>query len=300
MLEDPSVSRTARRLNVTSPAISNALTRLRGVFDDPLFVRSGRGVVPTPRALELQPALKRAIREFEHVLSGDLAHPSATKRLLTVALSDSDQVTGLPRLVLELATRMPHARLQVISIDALLSRGGLEAGGADVALAPEQAAVGFKSIPAFEATGVLVVRKGHPLLRKRSKAREYFASLRHVDVHIALGSRGVGHALAENAMEEHGVKREVAITVPTFIAAAMVAASTDLVAGLPRRMVDVLGDAVSLVALEQFTPPGLSFPMHIVWHERTDGDPVCRLFRDILRDAIAEPPQSASHARGRG
>jgi len=287
MLEDPSVSRTARRLNVTSPAISNALARLRATFDDPLFVRSGRGVVPTPRALELQPALSRAIAELERALSDDVEDPAQSTRRLTLAVPDSDHVAALPRLVVALACAMPKAPLEIISIDTLMSRGGLAAGGADLAVAPKQSAAGLRSKRAYEVEGVLVVRKGHPLLRKRAGARDYFATLRHVDVHVALGNRGAGHALAKKQLEQHRIFRDVAVTVPTFLAAAMVAAATDLVAGLPRRVVDALAATVPLVVLEELTPPGLRFPMHLVWHERTQHDPVNRLFREVVSEAFA-------------
>jgi DNA-binding transcriptional LysR family regulator len=287
MLEDPSVARTARRLNVTSPAISNALARLRGVFDDPLFVRSGRGVVPTPRALELRPGLAAAIAELERLVERDAGDPANTTRTLTLALPDSEQVARLPGLVMALAGRMPRARLEVVSVDTLLSRGGLEAGGADAAVAPPQAAEGYRSAHLYDEEGVLVVRKGHPLLRKRSRARELFATLRHVDVHIALGTRGAGHGEAERELRANDIVRDVAVTVPTFVAAAMVASRTDLVAGLPRRIVQALRGTAPLVVLDQLSPPGLRLPLHLVWHERTEHDAVSRLFREVVADALA-------------
>lgn len=287
MLDDPSVARVAERLNVTSPAISNALGRLRHQFGDPLFVRSGRGVVPTPKALEMKAQLSSAMLQLDELLSPEPRNPAETQRTLTLALPDSDQLTRLPRLVAELADRMPKAQLEVISIDTLLSRGGLAAGAANVAVAPEPAADPALSEHLYDERGVLVVRQGHPLLRKRTSADAYFSALRHVDVHVALGARGRGHRVAEAELERHAIRRNVAVTVPTFAAAAMVAAATDLVAGIPRSVHASLPTSPPLVELKRFTPPGLVFPMHLVWHERTAHDPVDQLFRSVIRETFA-------------
>ena len=219
LLEESSVSRTARRLNVTSSAVSNALARLRGALGDPLFVRSGRGVVPTPRALEMKDALATAIRTLEQTIAPEDLDPTLTQREFTLALSDYEQVTRLPGLVAEMSRVMPRARLEVISIDTLLSRGGLESGAASATMTP-QPGPDLHSQHLYDERGALVVRAGHPLLRKRRRRREYFETLRHVDVHVALGARGRGHAMAEQEFEEHRVRRNVAVTVPSFTAAA--------------------------------------------------------------------------------
>lgn len=281
MLEESSVSRSARRLNVTSSAVSNALARLREALGDPLFVRSGRGVVPTPRALEMKDALATALGALDRVVAPDDLDPSVTERKFTLALSDYEQVTRLPRLVADMVTVMPRARLEVVSIDTLLARGGLESGGASATMTP-QPGPDLHSKHLYDERGALVVRAGHPLLRKRRRRQEYFASLRHVDIHVALGTRGRGHAMAEEEFEEHRVRRNVAVTVPSFTAAAMVAAATDLVAGLPVRMVEMLDPSPRLVVLEEFSPPSLALPMYLTWHERTEHDPLERVFREII------------------
>ena len=107
VLEEGSVARAAERLHVTSPAISNSLARLRAQLDDPLLVRSGRGLVPTPRAKELAPILARIVEEAEQVIEGPARDPAASTRELTLALADADQVASLPRLANALARTMP-------------------------------------------------------------------------------------------------------------------------------------------------------------------------------------------------
>src|SRR5215467_7457242 len=114
VLAERSVVRAARRLHVTPSAVSNALARLRAALDDPLFIRSGRGVVPTPRAAALAPALARALRDLDQAVHGDGFDPATADRELTLAIADVVQVVKLPRIVAALARKMPRARLRVL------------------------------------------------------------------------------------------------------------------------------------------------------------------------------------------
>src|SRR5882672_10632590 len=124
VLAERSVVRAARRLHVTPSAISNALARLRSALGDPLVTRSGRGIVPTPRAAELAPVLARALGEIERAVQKDAFDPSSTTRQFALAIADAGQIARLPRLVRLLAKEMPRARLRVVGIDAFLSSGG--------------------------------------------------------------------------------------------------------------------------------------------------------------------------------
>src|SRR5262245_64608035 len=106
VLAERSIVRAARRLHVTPPAVSNALARLRAALDDPLLIRSGRGVVPTPRAKALAPAIARALRDLDQAISGGGFDPATTDRTFTLAVADAGQVVKLPRIVAALAGKM--------------------------------------------------------------------------------------------------------------------------------------------------------------------------------------------------
>src|SRR5262245_20649313 len=121
VLAERSVVRAARRLHVTPSAVSNGLARLRGALEDPLLIRSGRGVVPTPRATALAPALARALRELDEAIHGDAFDPATTDRTFTLAIADVLQVVKLPAIMAALAQKMPRAHLRVLSIDALVA-----------------------------------------------------------------------------------------------------------------------------------------------------------------------------------
>jgi DNA-binding transcriptional LysR family regulator len=280
VLAERSVVRAARRLHVTPPAVSNALARLRAALGDPLVARSGRGIVPTPRAAELAPALARTLRELDRVVRGDAFEPASTTRQFTLAIADAGQLVRLPRLAALLGTEMPRARLRVVGIDTLLSSGGLGGTEVDVAVA----ALGNERTPGVHVTRlydehtVLVARRGHPRLGARA-TRKQLAHLRHVEIHVAPGK---GYRDLPGRYARLGIEREVALVVPSFTAAAAVVAGTDLVATLPASLVEVLGDRLGIRAVA--TPVhALTIEIKLAWHERTEHDPAMRAFRDLVR-----------------
>lgn len=287
VLEEKSVAAAATRLHVTSPAVSNALRRLREMLGDPLFVRSGRGLAPTPRALELMPVLARSFGALQSSLVGQF-DPRTTTRECTVALSDSDQVASLPKLARTFAKRLPQARLQVVSVDTLIATGGLGGDLVDVAVGPpaEEPAVHFA--PLYTEESVFVARRDHPRIR-RTLSRAQFVSERHVDIHLALGRGGRGHRAAEDVFARAGLTRNIAITVPTFTAALMVAATTDFIAGVPRSVAVALRDGAPVQLLDGPGPP-FRMPIGMAWHERTHRDPAAVFFRDVLQRALGRAP----------
>ena len=281
VLAERSVVRAARRLHVTPSAVSNALARLRAALGDALVTRSGRGIVPTPRAAELAPALARVLRELDQAVSGSAFDPASTTREFTLAIADSGQLARLPRLALLLDKEMPRARLRVVGIDTLLSSGGLAGTEVDVAVAalPERAP-GVHVTPLYEEHTVLVARRNHPRVGTRvSKA--VLASLRHVDVQVAPGK---GYRDLPASYARLGIEREVALVVPSFTAAAAIVAATDFVATLPASVVESFGERLG-IRLVAAPVPGLTIEIKLAWHERTEHDPALRAFRDVIARA---------------
>lgn len=280
VLAERSVARAARRLHVTPSAVSNALARLRGALGDPLLVRNGRGVVPTPRAAALAPAIARALRELDHAIHGEAFDPATTDRELTLAIADVFQVVRLPAIVGALALKMPRARLRVVSIDTLYAAGGLAGTEVDAVIGAGDKGPGVRSLPLYEERTVLVAREAHRSIGKPGArlTKRQLGELRHVDVQVA---PGIGNARLAARYAALGIARQVAVRVPTFTAAAAVVAGTDLVASLPASLVDVLGPRLALRRIS--TPVALGgTPINLLWHERTDQDPALRVFREVL------------------
>lgn len=277
VLAEKSVARAAERLHVTSPAISNALARLRDAVGDPIVTRSGRGIVPTPRALELGAQISPALRRIDEALHGERFDPSTARVQLTLAVADAGQLTRLPSLALLVTSTLPRARLRVVNVDTMVALGGLAGTEVDVALGVADPAPQLHRRELYAEHSVVVVRDEHPRIGARAGKRE-LASERHVEVHVAFGkgSRVVAHAYAKL-----GISRDVAMIVPSFTAAAAAVARTDLIATIPRSVVAALGPSLGL--REVVTPLKPSpLPMHMSWHQRTHVDPAMVLFRELI------------------
>lgn len=280
VLQERSVARAARRLHVTPSAVSNALARMRAALDDPLVIRSGRGIVPTPRAAALGPLLARALGDLQQAIHGSEFDPATSDRTFTLAVADAGQLVSLPPVVALLAVEMPRARLRVVGIDTLFSSGGLSGTEVDVVIGVGEKGPGIHVQPLYEESLVLVARAGHPHAgTKVSKA--VLETLRHVDVEVAPG-RGSRPLAASYA--KLGVVRNIAVVVPTFTAAAAVVAGTDHVASLPASVVAVLGPRLGVRKLATPLPP-LAFTINVLWHDRTHEDAAQRAFRDLLTRA---------------
>ncbi|HTS62655.1 MAG TPA: LysR family transcriptional regulator [Candidatus Acidoferrales bacterium] len=287
VLEERSATRAAARLNVTQSAVSNAIARLRRLLGDPLLVRAGRGLVPTPRAQELEPLLREATERLALALDRRGFVPAETTRTFTIALSDNYQACDAPRIARAFAERMPRATLRVVSTDYLAATDGLASGEIDLTFAPEQSVQpGMRSAVLFEERAALIVRRDHPRVRTQM-TRKLFNDLPHIDVHVVLGRPGMGHRVAQRGWERAHVRRRVLLTVPYFIIAAMAAAETDCVAALPGRMADLCVRLLPLKRVRAMFPlPRVNTVM--LWHERTNSDPGARVFRDIVFDVTRQ------------
>lgn len=282
VLAERSVVRAARRLHVTPSAISNALARLRVALGDPLVTRKGRGIVPTPRAEELAPRLSAALAELERVVTRGAFDPETCTRSFTLAMADAGQVAWLPRIVSAMGRELPNARLRVVGIASLVSLGDLGSTEVDLHVGVRASGAGIHAEPLLEEATVLVARRDHPVGRGRLTQKRLEA-LRHVAVEMAPGQGFRDPVAAAYARE--GVARVVGLTVPTFAAAAAVAARTDLVATLPASLVEVerrgLGLRVAAGAIPRHT-----VQLAMCWHERTHGDPAMAALREIVRRAV--------------
>lgn len=292
--------RAAHALHVTPPAISNALGRLRRLFGDPLFVRKGRGLVPTPRALELAPRIAAVVEALESALDDRHFDSQTTTRRFVIACSDVDQICSVPRIAAALAREMPRATLQVVSIDQLAASDGLATGAIDCAFAPKGAVserLHTRALCADEPA--IVLRRDHPVAASRL-SRAQFNALRHVDVWLVLGRAGVGNQLATAFFERHGLVRQVALVVPGFVPAAMVAAATDMAASMPLRVANELAKSFALrVVGLPADVPSMKLPLELVWHPRTHDDLGSSCFRSLVVAAVGESVAAGRRRRGR-
>ncbi len=289
VLTERNVARAAERLHVTPSAVSNSLARLRDLLADPLVTRKGRGIVPTPRAIELAPAIARAIHELERALQAAPFDAASCARMFTLAVADAGQVTWLPRIAAAMAREMPLAHLRVVGIDSLVSLGNLTSSEIDLHIGKRGKGAGLHVEPLFEERTVLVARRGHPAIGKRL-SRRALAGLRHVRVEMLPG-RNLRDLVAA-AYARAGVPREVVMTVPSFTAAAAVVAASDLVATVPASLHAVQGPQLGLSAVVGRVPTH-TIEMALCWHERTHADPAAAAFRDLVRRGVLHGEEGA-------
>jgi DNA-binding transcriptional LysR family regulator len=275
VLRGRSVTAAAAQLELTQPAVSNALARLRGAFDDALFLRTPRGMEPTPFARELAEPVRQALALLESALAhGPGFDPATSSRNFRFYMSDLGQIEFLPPLVERLRRVAPDVRLEAVTLELEDISHALAAGSLDLAmgflpgLGPP---VRRKAL--FRDPYVCLLRAGHPI---QTLTRKKFLEASH-----ALVSYRGGHRVIEEALERAGLARRIVLRVPHFTVVPMVLERTDLILTLPARVARVYERSGSF----KYLPPPLPIPsaeVAVHWHERFDVDPGNRWLREQL------------------
>ena len=279
LMQERSVTRAGIRIGRTQPAMSAALSRLRALFQDELFVRGPDGLQPTPRAMDLAGPLQQALAEIQKTLDFTQSfEPAASTLTFTLGLSDHPAFVLLPQLMQQLAARAPGITLQVRNFSARDDAVDmLDSGEADVTIGVPSASAGrILTQPLFEERFVCILRKDHPLA-KAPLDLETFLSLGHLLV--SPENDRFGHV--DMALAKQGLKRRLALTLPHMYAAPLLVARSDMIATLMEGVVDASGQADNLIAR---APPLDLAPVPFVmsWHRRNDAHPAQRWFRAVI------------------
>lgn len=302
LLAERNVTRAARRLGLTQSSTSHALARLREALGDPLLVRAGRAMVPTPRAEALAAPLGRALAELRRVVRQEAVFdPRTSTRTFALACPDL-VVSFLPSLTAALAKEAPRARLDVRASTGLDIGGALSASAIDAALAPATAedAPGLARRVLGRVTFCVLARKGHPALSGRSWDLDAWLRYPHVVVHT--GSSGPG--IIGAALDRAGRARAIGMTAPSFLVAPFVVAESDFLFAAPRELSLGIARRLGLVVLDlPIAVPKV--PVALLWHERMQADPghtwfrehVAAAARSLLRSDL-RPRRGAGKRRG--
>ena len=283
VLREQSATRAAARLHVTQSAVSNALRRLRGLFGEPLFVRTQQGLVPTTRAEQLAPKLRAVLRDASALLSDD-AGEQAAARVLTIACTDAVGITLLPRVLPQLG---PGVRLRLVTIEFETQRDGLASGEVDLLIGiPPDPPPGCRGELAYEDRLQCIVRAEHPSVRARLTAAQY-AALPHVEWALF----GEPDDRVDRALARLRLRREIALSLPHFASIPLAVAACDCVATLSRQLIASFAQPLQLRVLEPPVPlPRLEIRQY--WHKRATHD------RDVLQLRAAVRRAAASGAQG--
>ena len=280
-----SVSGAALKLQKSQPAVSVALAKLRQSFGDPLFVRSGNSMQPTPRAAALvQSARATLARVAADMVASPAFDPASSQRAVAVALSDVGELVFLPQILRELHARMPRASVRSVSLPAAEVAAGLEDGTIDLALGyfPDLEKRNFFRQVLFTDSYVGLVRASHPVKARKLTLAQY-VSLGHMVVRAESRTEEV----VERYLARRHIRRRVVLTTPHFASAPMIVAQSDLIVTVPeplaRYFTSVSAD-LRVIGMP-FDPPRIALKQF--WHRKFHDDArnawlraaFCRLFQ---------------------
>jgi DNA-binding transcriptional LysR family regulator len=275
VMAERNLTRAARNLSLTQPAVSNALRRLRDALGDELVHRSSGGVEPTPRALALWPTIRDALRHLQHTLAPSDFTPATADTEFVLAMADATAAELVPGLVAITEGEAPGVSIRVVPLTTRDPRPLLESEGADMAVGyfpavlasltargQSGAAVPFESQRLYAGHYVCVMRRDHPLAARALTLDEYCAAR-----HLVVSFSGRAYGFVDQTLSALGRERHIAVTVNQFYTAGRVVANSDLLAVLPRHFVSVTGIDDQLVLRDlPFEQPLVH--VDAVWHRR--------------------------------
>lgn len=278
-----SVSRAGENLDLAQTSVSLALGRMRRLFSDPLFVRTAKGMVPTPRAAELVKPLRQALEILQVATQQQMAFdPAHSDRKFRVSMTDVSHLEFLPQLITRVNESAPSVQIEILRISPDTAQQ-LESGDSDLAVGfmPELEA-GFFQQRLFSQTFSCVVSSNHPRIRTRITSSAYERE-KHVDITAA----GTGQKLVQQTLSRNNVRRNIALSIPTLPGLGNLLATTELVATVPERVAQTL---MRIAKVKALSPP-MHFPSFMIkqhWHARFQQDSANRWLRSQVADLFQQ------------
>ena len=279
LVAERSVTRAAGRVGLSQPAVSNALARLRALLGDPLLVRTGRGMEPTARALELSGPIQQALEGIRRALTPSASfEPERSPYTFRVRSADNLELSLLPRLLERLGRTAPLVDIVVDRVGDTTEQD-LRTGRIDLYLGS------WFNVPSRleqyllqHETFACIARKGHPAIKSRLTLKAY---MRAGHVLVEAGDRP--SSVVDTVLADQGLGRRVVLRTPHFLVAPLMVARTDLIATLPR---SVATTYAQFLPLNVFDPPldAPGFPIQMVWHRRTHEQAPHRWLRRLIMD----------------
>ena len=277
------VTRAAANLGLPQSTVSLGLGRLRSHFNDRLFSRTARGMVPTPRAQNAIADVRRAMQALQHALADQpVFDPAGSAREFRVCMTDISEIVLLPRLLNHLREIGPGIRLEISKISQD-SPAELADGSVDLAVGfmPHLEA-GFYQQVLFDQSFVCLASASHPRVRD-TLSRDMLRQ----ESHIRVLSSGTGHAIVDKVLVAEGIERRIALKLPSFLGVARIVAQTELLAIVPYRYASEVAESEAVRLLPvPVALPGFQVKQH--WHERYHADMSNRWLRQTVADLFLE------------
>ena len=290
------ITRAGQQLNLTQPAISHALKRLRDLLQDPLFVRQGPHMVPTPFTRNMIDQVRQALQILEVNLSQSRNFiPEHTRRNFHLSLWEYGEALILPSLLRRLTDAAPGMSITTSQVKRRDLENELASGSVDLAIdIPMTVSDRIRHKWLLTEAFVVIARKGHPAIKHKLDLDTYLAQR-----HIQVSSRRHGPSLIDVELTRRGLQRRVFLRSPHNLTASMVVSKTDMLLTLPERHAQLLNQG----SLNQVYPFPLQTPCleaHLYWHESVENDPANRWLREEIERVLAPEPRPTQVRRKRG
>ncbi|MEN3354350.1 MAG: hypothetical protein V7640_2508 [Betaproteobacteria bacterium] len=276
LLLEANVSRAAMRIGLSQPAASHALQRLREVIGDPLLVRVGARMELTPRAQALRGPLAHALDQVRGLFTRDDFDAAKSERQFRLMMPDLAVELLMPPLMKKITALAPNVRLDIVPWRGPAIFSAEFARTIDMVISIGNAFKGFHRQLLYTDKDALAVRRGHPV-GTRLRRRDVFLNARHLAVVI----RGQNEDLLEGWLRGKGIERRIALVVPGYIEALHVAARTDLVAFVPRRLIGALSKQLLLMTVAPPFDPGID-EQFMFYPTRAQMDPGSIWLRNLM------------------
>lgn len=285
IMETRNISATARRLNMSQPAASNALGRLRAAVGDALLVRSGQTMQPTRLATLIAQNVEEGIALLQAALSHrDTFDPATDTRRFVIAMTDVGEAHFMPGLLAYCAQHAPQVRLEVSYSSGATLRDALQTGDIDLALGPHgDMPDDLLQIPLFKQHCVTLFRASHPFASRPPRSLAEYREARHVFVSNAASP----YVEIQRRMEKAGIRVSSSDLISSFLAAPFIVAASDCVATVPLKLAEQFSEPL---ALRSIRPP-IRLPeleTNCFWHRRSAADAGLAWLRTVLADRFAE------------
>jgi DNA-binding transcriptional LysR family regulator len=283
LTSERAVTRAAGRIGLSQPAMSHALSRLRSLFADDLFVRTPTGMEPTARAREIAPLVAAAIEHIEAALNLGIGFdPAKSTGIFTAGMAEYAEVALVGRLAAAFARHAARATLRLTPLTGADAAEQLDRGAIDVAVAHlGTLPTHVESILLLRDPFVVVARRGHPIAGQNLSIETY-AALNHVLV----SPRGDTSGALDRILVDFGLRRRIALLVATYLALPVALAASDLVATVPRRTARQIAATAEIEIIP--LPIDFSTTVSMAWHRRTASEPAQAWFRALLIDAARD------------
>jgi len=279
-----SVTIAGERIGLSQPAMSNALSRLRQWFGDPLFVRTPRGMRPTPFAQQLAQPVREALRLIQGALQQHAGfEPGSSSNAFRFHMSDIGEMVFLPGLLERVKREAPGVKIEVVRIPIKDVHAALESGELDLAIGfLPGLTTGMRQQSLFRDHYVCMLRAEHPVVGAKISAKQFREAS-----HVLVSYAGTGHQVIEETFVAQGLGARIAARVPHFLVVPMILARTDLIVTVPSRVAAIFAQTgnFKILPLPLRMP---SFEVRLHWHQRFNQDPANRWLREVMTDLYAE------------